>query len=83
MSHPATRLGRHVGTMGLLPPADAKSNDDFILKKLLDKNLVKSRAFSIGLRKKGQGALAFGGYDTSKFSGPLEKLAVQPSKGKQ
>lgn len=83
LTNPSTRLGRVVGTMGLLPPTDAKSNEDFILKKLLDKKLVKSRAFSIALRNKGQGALTFGGYDTSKFSGPLEKFAIQPTPAKQ
>lgn len=69
--------------MGLLPPTKGGSDGDFILQKLMDKKLVKSRAFSFALRKEGQGAIAFGGYDTSKFSGPLEKLAIQPSTGDQ
>lgn len=80
LSHPFTSLGRDVGIMGLRP--DPKV-DDFILDKLLAKKLVKSRAFSFSLREKGKGALSFGGYDTSKFSGPLEKLAIQPNKNNQ
>ncbi|KAK2592408.1 hypothetical protein QQS21_009891 [Conoideocrella luteorostrata] len=75
MSHPRTRVSRYVGTMGLLPSSD-QEDPEFILTKLRDKKLVKSRAFSIGLREKGKGALTFGGYDTSKFSGPLEKFSM-------
>lgn len=63
--------------MGLIP--DPKV-EDFILDKVLEKKLVKSRAFSLGVREKGKGGLAFGGYDTKKFSGPLEKLPIQPAK---
>ncbi|KAG8408308.1 hypothetical protein J3459_017913 [Metarhizium acridum] len=79
LSSPHTSLGRNVGIMGLLPNPKVK---DFILDKLLEKNLVKSRTFSFSLREKGKGALSFGGYDTSKFSGPLEKFAMQPSDNK-
>ncbi|KAK2594853.1 hypothetical protein QQS21_007441 [Conoideocrella luteorostrata] len=61
--------------MGLLP--DEAPDSEFILTKLRDKKLVKSRAFSMGLRDKGQGALTFGGYDTSKFSGPLETIPLK------
>ncbi|KID84321.1 secreted aspartic proteinase [Metarhizium guizhouense ARSEF 977] len=77
LTAPHTNLGRLVGVMGLIP--DPKV-EDFILDKVLEKNLVKSRAFSLGLREKGKGALAFGGYDTKKFSGPLEKFPMQPHK---
>ncbi|KJK76295.1 hypothetical protein H634G_08355 [Metarhizium anisopliae BRIP 53293] len=77
LTAPHTSLGRLVGVMGLIP--DPKV-EDFILDKVLEKNLVKSRAFSLGVREKGQGGLAFGGYDTKKFSGPLEKLPMQPAK---
>lgn len=68
--------------MGLLTPTDRWA-DDFILKKLLDQKVTKSRAFSAGVRTKGRGALTFGGYDTAKFSGPLEKLPMKPHKHNQ
>ncbi|EGX92128.1 candidapepsin-4 precursor [Cordyceps militaris CM01] len=82
MTSPHTTLGRLVGVMGLLPPSKANKDVDFVPQKLLDKKLVKTRAFSMGLRKKGQGLLTFGGYDTSKFSGSLEKLPLQLTKSR-
>ncbi|EFY97922.1 peptidase A1family protein [Metarhizium robertsii] len=74
LDRPGTNLGRHVGVLGLLPERGNENNKDFILQSLLDQNIVKSKAFGLGVRKHGQGALTFGGYDTSKFSGQLEKL---------
>ncbi|KAK2598056.1 hypothetical protein QQS21_005833 [Conoideocrella luteorostrata] len=71
-----SKLSRHVGTLGLLTPPPGNWTDDFILTRLLSQKLVKSRAFSAGVRKKGRGTLTFGGYDTAKFSGPLEKLPM-------
>lgn len=75
-----SKLGREVGVLGLLKPKrDDGWAEDFILKRLLDQKHVKSRAFSTGVRTKGHGSLIFGGYDTAKFSGPLEKLPMKPS----
>lgn len=74
LDRPGTNLGRHVGVLGLLPERGNENSKDFILQSLLDQNIVKSKAFGLGVRKHGQGALTFGGYDTSKFSGQLEKL---------
>ncbi|KAM3425898.1 hypothetical protein NHJ13734_009828 [Beauveria thailandica] len=81
MNSPHTTVGRIVGVMGLRPPvATRDKNTDFVPQKLLDKKITKTRAFSMALREKGQGVLTFGGYDTSKFSGPLEKLPILPNK---
>ncbi|KAK2593846.1 hypothetical protein QQS21_008461 [Conoideocrella luteorostrata] len=82
MSHPGTRLGRHVGTMGLLPykndtDKNRQADREFILTKLKANKIINSRAFSINLREKGRGALTLGGYDTSKFSGPLERVDLE------
>ncbi|KAF5120337.1 Aspartic proteinase yapsin-1 [Metarhizium anisopliae] len=74
LDRPGTNLGRHVGVLGLLPERGNENSKDFILQSLLDQNIVKSKAFGLGVRKHGQGALTFGGYNTSKFSGQLEKL---------
>ncbi|KAM3449599.1 hypothetical protein MY3296_006819 [Beauveria thailandica] len=81
MNSPHTTVGRIVGVMGLRPPvATRDKNTDFVPQKLLHKKITKTRAFSMALREKGQGVLTFGGYDTSKFSGPLEKLPILPNK---
>ncbi|KAK2616789.1 hypothetical protein QQS21_000166 [Conoideocrella luteorostrata] len=77
MTRKLASISRNVGCMGLTTGKDV---DTSILAKLQKKNLVKNRAFSMALRKKDQGALIFGAYDTSKFSGPLEKFAIQPGK---
>ncbi|OAA70605.1 candidapepsin-4 precursor [Cordyceps fumosorosea ARSEF 2679] len=61
------------------PLARTRGRGDFVSQKLLDKKIVKTRAFSMALREKDQGLLTFGGYDTSKFSGTLERLPLQPS----
>ncbi|KAM3436030.1 hypothetical protein MY4824_004508 [Beauveria thailandica] len=83
MNSPRTTLGRIVGVMGLRPPrATRDGNTDFVPQKLLDEKITKTLAFSMALREKGQGMLTFGGYDTSKFSGPLEKLPILPNKKK-
>ncbi|KAF1730512.1 putative aspartic-type endopeptidase opsB [Beauveria bassiana] len=81
MTSPHTTLGRTIGVMGLLPaPPHSKDSTDFVPQMLLDKKITKTRAFGMALRENGQGLLTFGGYDTSKFSGPLEKLPILPNK---
>ncbi|KAK2593675.1 hypothetical protein QQS21_008618 [Conoideocrella luteorostrata] len=74
MKHRLSYLSRNVGTMGL---TIGETNDGSVLAKLKEKHLVKNRAYSMALRKKDQGAVTFGGYDTSKFSGPLEMFAIE------
>lgn len=75
-----TRLGRIVGVIGLLPaPPGRKGSTDSVPQMLLNKKVTKSSAFGMALRQKGRGQLTFGGYDTSKFSGPLEKLPILPN----
>lgn len=75
LSRADTDLKRHVGVLGLRPKKGNENDPEFILQAL-DQNIVKSKAFGLGVRKHGQGALTFGGYDTSKFSGQLEKLPM-------
>ncbi|EGX88264.1 candidapepsin-4 precursor [Cordyceps militaris CM01] len=83
LTKPGDKLSRQVGVIGLVPSENSADPKSFILERLLDQNLVKSKMFSIGVRKHGHGALTFGGYDTSKFSGPLEKLPMVRSRSNQ
>ncbi|KHN94043.1 Peptidase aspartic [Metarhizium album ARSEF 1941] len=70
---PPTSLGRHVGILGLAP---GKNKDQFIIQKMLDQNIVDDGSFSMGVDEQGEGAIIFGGYDTRRFSGPLEKFPL-------
>ncbi|XWX01990.1 hypothetical protein V2A60_010022 [Cordyceps javanica] len=80
LSKPNTKLARHTGVLGLAPPdllSDPDAAKGSLLQGMLDQKSIKSKAFGLGLRKRGQGGLTFGGYDASKFSGRLEKLEIQ------
>ncbi|KAM0664290.1 hypothetical protein ACQRIU_006873 [Beauveria bassiana] len=77
MTSPGTTLGRIAGIMGLRYIApQINPNTAYFPSILRNQNITKSRAFGMALREKGQGQLTFGGYDTSKFSGQLEKLPI-------
>lgn len=41
---------------------------------MLDNKVISDAAFSMSVDEKGKGAITFGGYDTKKFAGPLEKF---------
>lgn len=75
-----TSLGYNISVIGLQPDLKVP---DFILDRLFNKKLAKTWAFSFSLYKKGKGALTIGGYNTSKFSGPLEKFAIQLNNNNQ
>ncbi|KAM3523871.1 hypothetical protein NHJ13051_004848 [Beauveria bassiana] len=77
MTSPVTSLGRIVGVMGLKTIAPhINPNTAYFPTILRNQNITKTRAFGMALREKGRGQLTFGGYDTSKFSGQLEKLPI-------
>lgn len=81
MSSPHTNMDRRVGVLGLHP--GATKNNVFILDALKARKAIKTRAFSMGVRKEGRGTLAIGGYDASKFTGVLEKIPMVPTKNDQ
>lgn len=77
---PNTVIQRHVGTLALLPVFGYDDSNVFIPRKLFNQKIVRSTGFSLGVRQHGRGSLTFGGYDASKFSGPLEKLEMVPGR---
>ncbi|RYP75330.1 hypothetical protein DL771_002426 [Monosporascus sp. 5C6A] len=54
------------------------SNRSNIIDELVDQGLIQTRAFSLALGplRSEEGSLIFGGVDTKKFSGPLQRLPV-------
>lgn len=66
------------GVLGLGKGQGAFVKYNNFIDELAEQGLTKTRAFSIGLGAKGDGAgvIAFGGVDTKKFSGGLAKLPV-------
>ncbi|OAA35902.1 secreted aspartic proteinase [Metarhizium rileyi] len=77
LRRPQNKLGRIIGVLPL-KPSSIGGNEVFLPKKLLNEGITRSTAFGLCAREQGRGALTFGGYDTSKFSGPLEKLPMVP-----
>ncbi|KAG8408726.1 hypothetical protein J3458_019743 [Metarhizium acridum] len=70
-----TKIGRVVGILGLREPIPKNPYaSEFILKKMLDSKVISDAAFSMSVDENGKGAITFGGYDTKKFAGPLEKF---------
>jgi len=74
-----------LGILGLSPAINPKDPDlyPFVLDTMKAQGVIKSRAFSLDLRgvTEPEGAIIFGGVDTGKFVGKLEKLPmVDPSR---
>jgi len=69
-----------LGILGLSPPIRGVNDYDYILDTMKAQGVIKSRAFSLDLRdvESTDGALIFGGIDTSKYIGALQKLPMLP-----
>lgn len=70
-----------MGILGLSPSINgpnAGDNYGFLLDSLVTERLIASRAFSLDLREieSSEGAVIFGGIDTGKFIGNLERLPM-------
>jgi hypothetical protein len=68
-----------VGILGLSPPtSDAQTQYSFVLDSMATQGLIDSRAFSLDLRNVDDpnGSVIFGGIDTGKFIGSLEKCPI-------
>lgn len=72
-------MRRNVGTLGLLEIQSSGFAKDHIVQKMLENKLIASRSISMNVDEQGKGAITFGGYDTKKFSGPLEKFPFSSS----
>ncbi|UNI19363.1 hypothetical protein JDV02_005549 [Purpureocillium takamizusanense] len=71
------------GIMGAGPMgATWNSSYPLVVDSLAQQGFISSRAFSLDLRKIGdaRGSVTFGGVDTKKFSGTLEKRPIIPGK---
>lgn len=70
------------GIMGAGPQLRSwKSDYPMVLDNLVAQGFIKSRAFSLDIRsiRSNRGSVVFGGIDTKKFSGPLEKRPIIPA----
>ncbi|GJN67732.1 hypothetical protein PLICBS_001760 [Purpureocillium lilacinum] len=70
------------GIMGAGPMGNTwNSSYPLIIDSLVQQGFIKSRAFSLDLRNMGdnRGSVTFGGLDTKKFSGSLEKRPIIPA----
>jgi hypothetical protein len=68
-----------VGILGLSPPtSEAQTQYSFVLDSMASQGLIESRAFSLDLRNVDDpnGSVIFGGIDTGKFIGSLEKCPI-------
>ncbi|KAH8907615.1 acid protease [Coniochaeta sp. PMI_546] len=68
-----------VGILGLSPPIlGAQTQYSFVIDSMVTQGLIKSRAFSLDLREVDDpdGSVIFGGIDTGKFIGVLEKCPI-------
>lgn len=67
-----------VGILGLSPPVDGYPEYTYVLDNMVAQDLIASRAFSLDLRDvdSPDGALIFGGVDTGKYIGSLEKCPI-------
>jgi len=69
-----------LGILGLSPAVNPNDPDiyPFVLDTMKSQGVIKSRAFSLDLRgvSEPEGAIIFGGLDTGKFIGTLEKLPM-------
>ncbi|KAK4458151.1 putative aspartic-type endopeptidase opsB [Cladorrhinum samala] len=69
-----------LGIVGLSPPLNGENQYPYILDTMKAQGVIKSRAFSLDLRgvDSPDGALIFGGIDTGKYIGDLQKLPMLP-----
>ncbi|KAG5940278.1 hypothetical protein E4U60_000558 [Claviceps pazoutovae] len=70
------------GIMGAGPQLKGWSSDyPMILDNMVSQKFIKSRAFSLDIRsiESARGSVVFGGIDTKKFSGYLEKRPIIPA----
>lgn len=70
------------GVMGAGPQTKSWSSDyPMILDNMVAQKFIKSRAFSLDIRsiESARGSVVFGGIDTKKFSGRLEKRPIIPA----
>ncbi|GAO16866.1 uncharacterized protein UV8b_06873 [Ustilaginoidea virens] len=70
------------GVFGAGPEPKGWSNDyPMVLDNMVTQGLIKSRTFSLDIRSIGsaRGSVVFGGLDTKKFSGRLEKRPIIPA----
>lgn len=70
------------GVMGAGPQTKSWSSDyPMILDSMVAQKFIKSRAFSLDIRsiESARGSVVFGGIDTKKFSGHLEKRPIIPA----
>ncbi|EOO00448.1 putative candidapepsin precursor protein [Phaeoacremonium minimum UCRPA7] len=68
-----------LGIIGLSPPtSDAQTQYSFVLDSMVTQGLIDSRAFTLDLRNidDKDGSVIFGGLDTGKFIGSLEKCPI-------
>lgn len=67
-----------MGILGLSPPVDGYAEYVYVLDNMVAQSLIASRAFSLDLRDvdSPDGALIFGGVDTGKYMGSLEKCPI-------
>jgi hypothetical protein len=68
-----------VGILGLSPPtSSAQTQYSFVLDSMVSQGLIESRAFSLDLRNVDDpnGSVIFGGIDTGKYIGSLEKCPI-------
>ncbi|KAK5993625.1 putative aspartic-type endopeptidase opsB [Cladobotryum mycophilum] len=71
-----------VGILGAGPSLDGWTSPyPFVIDTMAQQGLIKSRAFSLDIRSLGsdRGSVIFGGIDTKKFSGHLEKRPIIPA----
>ncbi|KOS21279.1 putative aspartic-type endopeptidase opsB [Escovopsis weberi] len=72
-----------VGILGAGPSLEGWTSPyPFVIDTMAQQGLIQSRAFSLDIREFGssRGSVIFGGIDTKKFSGPLEKRPIIPAK---
>ncbi|KAK0723376.1 aspartic peptidase domain-containing protein [Lasiosphaeria miniovina] len=67
-----------MGILGLSPDTDGTADYPYVLDTMASQAVIASRAFSLDLRSVSDpsGAVIFGGVDTGKFSGTLQKLPI-------
>lgn len=67
-----------LGILGLAPPTDSEALYTYVLDNMVEQGLIDSRAFSLDLRDvdSPDGSVIFGGVDTGKFIGELQKCPI-------
>lgn len=67
-----------LGILGLAPPTDSDELYTYVLDNMVEQGLIDSRAFSLDLRDvdSPDGSVIFGGVDTGKFIGELQKCPI-------